>query len=269
MAIPSAVFAIGFFFFFRNAPDQHPGVNPAELALIHGSATPLSSPATAHSPRVPWLTLFRHRDLWLICGQQFCRAAAYIFYGTWFPRYLREVYGLSESDAGKWASLPLVAVVGGNLVGGSLVDWLYRRTTSARLSRQAVAVAGVGLCGVLFSITPGIGEATLAIAVLGAAAFFFGVGSPSSYTITIDKGGPYVTAVFSIMNTAGNIGASISPIVVTQFVAASGSWLYVPALLGGVYLAAAVCWLVLNPTGRLISPREAPADDSPERRQQT
>jgi ACS family glucarate transporter-like MFS transporter/ACS family D-galactonate transporter-like MFS transporter len=145
----------------------------------------------------------------------------------------------------------LVAVVVGNLLGGSLVDALFRRTGSARASRQAVAVAGVGLCGALFTLTPTITEPVLAITLLGAAALFFGIGSPSSYTITIDKGGPYVTAVFSIMNTAGNIGASISPIVVAQFVAASGSWQYVPTLLGGVYLAAAVCWLLLNPVGSL------------------
>jgi ACS family glucarate transporter-like MFS transporter/ACS family D-galactonate transporter-like MFS transporter len=268
-AIPSAIFAVGFFIYFRDTPDRHSDVNSVELAYIQGPTALDPPPSTLNAPPVPWIALFAHRDLWLICGQQFCRAAAYIFYGTWFPRYLREVYGLSESDAGKWASLPLVAVVAGNLLGGSLVDWLYRRTASARLSRQAIAVTGVGLCGALFAITPGIREPNLAIAVLGTAAFFFGIGSPSSYTITIDKGGPYVTAVFSIMNTAGNIGASLSPVVVAQFVAASDSWRYVPTLLGVVYLAAAVCWLVLDPTGRLISTREASPGDSSHGGQQT
>jgi ACS family glucarate transporter-like MFS transporter/ACS family D-galactonate transporter-like MFS transporter len=266
-AIPSVLFAAGFYFYFRDTPDRHTNVNPAELAIIQDTLHPQSS-TLRPTPPVPWLALARRPDLWLICGQQFCRAAAYIFYGTWFPRYLREIHGLSESEAGKWASLPLVAVVVGNLVGGSLVDALFRRTGSARLSRQAVAVTGVGLCGVLFALTPGINDPAVAIAVLGAAAFFFGVGSPSSYTITIDKGGPYVTAVFSIMNTAGNIGASVSPIVVAQFVAASESWRHVPTLLGGVYLAAAACWLLLNPTGPLISPRETPASEPSDGSQQ-
>jgi hypothetical protein len=70
------------------------------------------------------------------------------------------------------------------------------------------------------------------------------------------------------MNTAGNIGASVSPIVVAQFVAASESWRHVPTLLGGVYLAAAACWLLLNPTGPLISPRETPASEPSDGSQQ-
>jgi sugar phosphate permease len=249
-AMPSAFLGLVVYFYFRDTPDIHPSVNPAELAVIHGAPPLASPPSTFHSPPIPWRSLLLHRDLWLICGQQFFRAGAYFFYLTWFPRYLREIHGLSESAAGKWASLPLAAVVVGNLLGGSLVDWLYTRTASVRLSRQAVAVFGVGLCGVLLCLTPQIRDPHAALALLAAATLLFGIGSPSAYTITIDKGGPYVTAVFAIMNTAGNIGAAVSPMVVNEFAAAMGGLLYVPVLLGGAYLAAAVCWLLVNPVGR-------------------
>jgi nitrate/nitrite transporter NarK len=250
-AIPSAVLGVVFYLYFRDTPGEHQSVNAAERNLIRDAPPEHSPPSTLHAPPIPWLSLLLHRDLWLICGQQFFRAAGYFFYLTWFPRYLREVHGLSESDAGIWASLPLAAVVVGNLLGGSMVDWLYTRTASVRLSRQAVAVLGVGLCGVLLCLTPQIADFNGAIAVLTAATLFFGIGSPSAYTITIDKGGPYVTAVFAIMNTAGNIGAAVSPMVVNQFAAATGGLFYVPVLLGGAYLAAAACWLLLNPVGQL------------------
>jgi nitrate/nitrite transporter NarK len=136
-------------------------------------------------------------------------------------------------------------------LGGSLVDWLYTRTGSVRLSRQAVAIVSIGLCGVLLCLTPQIADFSGAMALLAAATLLFGIGSPSAYTITIDKGGPYVTAVFAIMNTAGNVGAAISPMVVNEFAAATGGLFYVPVLLGGAYLAAAACWLLLNPVGQL------------------
>ncbi|MBW3541064.1 MAG: hypothetical protein KY476_12410 [Planctomycetes bacterium] len=43
----------------------------------------------------------RSRSLWLICGQQFLRAAGYIFYATWFPTFL-----IYAGAALCWALLP-------------------------------------------------------------------------------------------------------------------------------------------------------------------
>ena len=38
--------------------------------------------------------------MWLLCSQQFLRAAAMIFFSTWFPTFLRESRGATLEQAG-------------------------------------------------------------------------------------------------------------------------------------------------------------------------
>ena len=61
-------------------------------------------------PEPPWAAILTSSDMWLICGQQFFRAAGYVFYSTWFPTFLIATRGVSTAGAGALASLPLLAV---------------------------------------------------------------------------------------------------------------------------------------------------------------
>jgi ACS family glucarate transporter-like MFS transporter/ACS family D-galactonate transporter-like MFS transporter len=69
-------------------------------------------------------------------------------------------------------------------------------------------------------------------------------------------GGRLVAPVFSTMNTAGNPGALAFPVVVPPLVA-GGNWDRVLLVFAGLHLAAAVCWLGLNPPGTLFDPAGA------------
>ena len=64
-------------------------------------------------------------------------------------------------------------------------------------------------------------------------------------------GGRHVTTVFSTMNMAGNLGAFVFPIVVPRLVHLGG-WDGVYFLFVGIYVAAALCWLLLNPNGTIF-----------------
>jgi cyanate permease len=74
---------------------------------------------------------------------------------------------------------------------------------------------------------------------------------PAGYTITIDLGGKHVATVFSLMNMAGNIGAALLPLAVVELVDRHG-WPPVLLFLAGIYLAAALCWIVLRVEGSLF-----------------
>src|SRR5262249_49700201 len=92
----------------------------------------------------PWGRLLVSGPMWCVCGQQFFRAAGYMFYASWFTTYLREARGLSLERAGVLTSLPLYGVVVGSLVGGAASDFVLARTGSRRLGRQ-----GIGLLSML------------------------------------------------------------------------------------------------------------------------
>ena len=251
-AIPSVVWAIIFYWVFRDRPDDHPAVNDAELAVISDDNP--KKPVDNERQTWDWLAYLASFDLWMVNGQQFFRAAGYVFYTTWFPKYLKEMHGVSTLQSGLLASLPLLAVVVGSTSGGFIVDAIWKRTQSARLSRQAVGVCAMLGCASCISLAYFVHGKYGAVAMIAAGSFCAAVAGPCAYTITIDKAGKAVAPVFGIMNMSGNIGAALCPTAVGYFVAEYGwSWLLLP--FAGIYVVAAFCWLLLNPQGEFRSPK--------------
>jgi ACS family glucarate transporter-like MFS transporter len=88
------VWAVCFFFWYRDNPRDNPSVNEAELALI-----PPASSQIAHGP-VPWKKLVTTRSVWLLWAQYMCLGYGW-FYVTWLPKYLSERQRSEERRVGK------------------------------------------------------------------------------------------------------------------------------------------------------------------------
>lgn len=239
LAIPGVLYAVGFFSWFRDRPREHSWVNQAEIQLIESGMRIPSFQERAIAPIDPnfWERLFAGPGLYLVCGQQFFRAACYIFYVTWFPTYLQEEMRVSKEQAGLLSSLPLVGVILGAPVGGIVIDWIWRRTGSRRLSRKGVGLAtvlGSGTFLVLADFTAGLAAT---VAFITASGFFAGMSGPAGYTATMDLAGNRVATVFSIMNLAGNAGATLLPLVVPYL-----RWDVVLLFLAALYGAAGILW---------------------------
>jgi MFS family permease len=247
-SLPGIAWAVLFFLWFRDRPQEHPLVNAGELALLGASP---AEPEPRREP-IPWAAILTSSAMWWIAGQQFFRAAGLIFFYSWFPTFLQRTRGVSLAQAGDLTSLPLLATVLGSLAGGQLSDWVMSRTRSRRLSRQGVAAGSLTLCALLSVLAFGIEQVQLAVAVISAGMFCAALAGPCAYCITIDLGGQHVTTVFSVMNMAGNVGAFLFPIVVPRLVSWRG-WDEVYFLFVGIYLAAALCWLLLKPHGPLFA----------------
>ncbi|GIW81846.1 MAG: MFS transporter [Gemmatales bacterium] len=243
-SIPGMAWAIWFYVWFRDYPDEHRSVNVEELAIIYENAAP---PARSEHEPTPWRQILTSRAMWWICGQQFCRAAGYIFFASWFATYLQETRHVNTAESGVLTSLPLLAVVVGSLLGGRVSDLIMERTGSVRLSRQVLAAVTQAICGLLVLVSYPISQAWLAVMVISMGAFFSAVAGPCGYTITIDLGGRHVTTVFSMMNMSGNIGAIVFPAMAPRLVALTGDWDLVLLAFAGFYFAAAICWACLDP----------------------
>jgi len=205
-SLPGFVWAIWFYYWFRDAPASHPRVNQAELETIGGrSHADSASDSRRQADPTPWSQILLHRDMWLICGQQFFRAAGYIFYATWFPTYLMETRGVSTAASGLLTSLPLLAVVAGSLLGGVLVDAIYHRTRSIRMSRQVVGWISMLACAGFIFAAYFVGDASKAVGLITLGSLCAALAGPCAYSITIDKGGDHVAMVFSTMNMMGNV----------------------------------------------------------------
>ena len=256
LAIPGFLFAGGFFWWFRNNPAEHRWVNRTELDIIQ-AGNELRRPVAAD---LSWKDLVGNPLLYLVCGQQFFRAACYIFYLTWFPTFLQKSHGVSLSDSGYLTSLPLLSVVIGSAASGLCIDWIWRQTGSRRLSRQGVGLVSVLGAGSFLVLAYFADSLASTVGFITASAICAGCAGPAGYTVTIDLAGRRVATVFSIMNMAGNLGAFLLPMVVVTLVEWT-SWAEVLPFLAALYAAAAICWSWLF----LLDSPAKPSADRPDR----
>jgi ACS family glucarate transporter-like MFS transporter len=245
-ALPGLIWAAWFQRWFREWPDEHTGVNAAELAIIR--PTPVAETSAQRNDRshVPWLAILTTPALWAICGQQFCRASAFIFYSTWFPRFLEESRSIEPLYAGLMTSLPVMAFVVFATPGGAISDWLVSRTGSRRIGRQVYAATCLAVCSLLILVARSFDDALAAVLVIAAGSVCAALAGPVSYTITIEMGGKHLTTIFALMNMSGNIGAFVFPIILPWLVKQSGDWNVAFYLCSGIYLASALCWLAFD-----------------------
>jgi nitrate/nitrite transporter NarK len=197
-----------------------------------------------------WRRLATSAPLWLLCGQQFFRGGAMIFFINWFTKFLKEARSFGENDAGYYAACVNACALVGGIAGGFFSDAI-----------QGIAVAGMlGAAGLVVA-TYFVELDALAITLFCIGAFIATFGGVSGYTVAIEFGGRRIGLVFSIMNMCGNFGAAIVNQAVGALKERTGSWNVALFVIAAVFVIDAVCWALLNPKGPLFEVEE-PAPSS-------
>ena len=223
--------------------------------FIPGGASHRRAGAPAMT-RADWRRLATSPSMLLLCGQQFFRAGAMIFFINWFPKFLRESRQLSELQAGNYTFWANLGAMAGGLSGGFFSDWLLRRTGRRRLSRQGIAIAGLSLGGILVAATYFVTDPEIAIGLFTVGAFCATFGGVSGYTVTIEFGGRRTATVFSVMNMAGNFGAALFAYLAGALVQQTGNWDFALGMFIAIFGIDAACWALLNPKRPLFDEEE-------------
>jgi MFS transporter, ACS family, glucarate transporter len=229
---------------FRDEPSQHPEVNAAELALIRESAA--HERETSHAFR--WSELLS-TNLLLVYGMYFTMGYTLYFNLTWLPTYLKDVRGFSLQQAG-WLSA-IVLFTGGVMTyfGGKLTDTLVKKyglKVGRSMGVVTLPIAGMLLIGAAQTESP-MAAALLLAATLGVADLCVS----SCWAICHDIGGRNAGIVTGAMNTWGNIGGALSPLVVGYAVGWWNSWTVPFYITAGIYLFGAICTFFVDPRKRV------------------
>jgi sugar phosphate permease len=210
---------------YRNLPEEHHLVNQAELEAIRGRGPngEINPPPMEKQTNVPWGTLVRSGNMWAIMFAYFTYVYCLWIFLSWLPSYLIEFRHFTLIKVGLFASLPLLAGVVGDTVGGVATDWLLKSTGSAKIGRRAVAITGLLGCAVCIVPAALTENAYVAVYCLTASMFFLEFTIGPSWAVPMDTGGKYSGTVSGMMNMAGNFGGAISPIVFGALVQV-GSW---------------------------------------------
>lgn len=242
---------------YRDMPEAQPSVTRAELAYIrgvdaHGDILP---PRIEHMAGLPWGILFRSSNMWAIMCAYFTSGYCGFIFLSWLPSYLVEYRHFTLIKVGLLASLPFWAGVVGDTAGGLAVDWLLRRTGSARLAHRLVAI--VGFLGCVSCIVPAalVDNAYTAVYCLTGALFFLECAIAPAWAVAMHAGGQYSGTVSAVMNMAGNIGGAISPIVFGILVQ-YGSWQAPFIIAAALLIGGAGIWAFwIDPEGSAIERR--------------
>lgn len=225
----------------RDRPSQHKGVNATELAII-GSAPDNQSYSSTLKPHL------KNVNLWILVVSYFLQGyVTYIFY-TWFYLYVVTVRHVSILQSGYWASIPFIAVALMTPLGGLFSDRIIR-ILDYPWGRRLPVLLGTTASAVLLSSGARTESAPMAIVSLGLAAGFVAF-SIVNWWASINELSVKNSATLSgIMNTAGNIGGVISPIL-TPWIAARFGWIRALDFAAVVIFVTGLLWLLLRPRCR-------------------
>ena len=213
---------------------------PEKQPLVKGS---LDSQAA-------WL-LFSRRDLWWITLSYAAYGYFQYLFFYWMGYYFKDVLHVPPVDA-RWAQFWIMLAQGaGMAIGGLGTDVICRRLGTL-LGRRVIVMVGMGLgavFGVLAVNVEGLsnvaGSLALAMAATGMVEGVF-------WTTATDIGGQSRGLSGAFMNTGGNIGGLISP-VLTPFIAEYIDWTGSIVLACVVSAVGGLLWFLIDPQDATVS----------------
>jgi len=238
-ALAGIAWAAAWYWWYRDDPHHHRSVNQAELKIIG------IRPPETHPP-VPWSSLVRHRSMLLLCVMYFSVIYGWYFFLTWMPKYLLKARGFDLETTGWLAMVPLLCMAAGVAAAGWTSDRLVQRF-GRRWGRRFPGLVGLPLASLflVIAITTKDAETSAFLFAAGAGLATFGVAP--AWAVCLEIGGQHTGVVTGSMNTFGNLGGTVMPLLMGLCLDWWGSWNISLMTVAFFYLVSALCWLGINP----------------------
>jgi ACS family glucarate transporter-like MFS transporter len=204
MASGGLFLAAAFVVLYRNSPFHDKRVNEAEQDLFREDSLSEKSKKKV----LNFWTAAKHRSLSIMVFAQLSNAGADIVYTSVLGSFFFSK-DISWEQLGIYASLPLFGGAIGGFTGGFLNDWIIKITGSRKWGRRIMGSTGKTIAAIFVFVA--IAQTNVAYLAIGlfVVKFFSDWSQPTVWGTCTDIGGPYSATVFSIVNTAGNVGAII------------------------------------------------------------
>jgi ACS family glucarate transporter-like MFS transporter len=181
-----------------------------------------------------------------------CQGFPIYFYHTWFFIYLVRVRHLSITEGGFWGSTPYLAIVLLSPLGGWFSDTAARKF-GKRIGRRMSVAIGMCSSGLLLWLGAGTARSTTAIAVLALGAGLNMFATASYWATCIDLTEKHTGSLSGVMNTFGNLGGWLSPIV-SAYLATNLGWNAALTCAGTVSIASAGFFMLVQADRRIDPP---------------
>jgi MFS family permease len=252
------IWAVVWYKWYRDTPAEKPGVTREELAEI-------GPPLAKSHHGLPWGIALRKGNLWAIMFMYLTYCYGSFFFLSWLHTYLVKGRGFTE-QALLLSTIPFILGALANMTGGFVSDFMVKKW-GLRWGRRSVAMIGLGSAAAFTVLTILTEHQYLALLFLGLSYAGSDFMLPTAWAVCLDVGKKYAGAVTGAMNTAGQIGSTISSVLFGYFVGMAGAWGFqareqynFPLIPMTVMLTiSALLWLKIDPTEQLI-PEEQTRD---------
>jgi MFS family permease len=247
----SLVWALAWFFYFRDDPHTHRAITPAEIALLPPYAT-----KTSAAVKVPW-----HRLVLRIAPVTvvyFCYGWILWLFLSWIPSFFKGQFHLDLKSSALFASGVFISGVVGDTLGGYVSDKLYEKTQDLKLARCTMVGVMMILCaGSLVSIifTRNI---TLVALSLSAGFFFAEMTIGPMWAIPMDIAPRFSGTASGLMSVGSALAAILSPVVGGYLIQKTGNWMLPFIVSIGVILVGAALTFTMHPERPLEEDGETP-----------
>jgi MFS family permease len=241
LSIAGFCWAIVWFRGFTDEPRAHKSITVDELNWIE-ARRPMAPEAFDSSILRKAL---RTPGLWFLCLMYFTQTYGFNLYVTWLPAYLQHENKFSGTALAIFAGLPLLLSVPADLLGGIVTDRL-----SSRLGlRRGRCLVGFGslFMAALFLVGGSSCRGVISALLIGLAAASANLLLGASWAACADIAGDHAATLGAAMNTSGQIGGVLSPIIFALLTRNKADWsapLFVTAFL---YFVGALCWYYIHP----------------------
>ncbi|MBV8249901.1 MAG: MFS transporter [Comamonas sp.] len=209
--------------YIRNHPREHAGVNEAEAAFIEEAhAADLAAEPAHASGKV--MDFFKYRSVWGMFFGWMCFNA--LFYGllTWMPTYLSKVHGMDIKQMGGAVFIMFFSGFVGEMVGGWIADkWKAAGASQAKVLRTLFGIASIIATIAIYNVARFKDPVTIVI-LLSVTLFFLRWCGLFWCVPSILGTRKRVGFLGGVMNLGGNFAGIGVPILVGIIVQATGSY---------------------------------------------
>ncbi|MCI0662088.1 MAG: MFS transporter [Acidobacteria bacterium] len=244
------VWAAVWYWWFRDEPEKHRAISRKELEHIQQGR---GAPDSHQLDSAGWRRILTHRSLLALCAAYLTQTYGFYFFITWLPRYLEKERGITSMTLGVAAMLPLLMSVLADFFGGVTTDRLTKKF-GLRIGRAGVGGVSLLLASVFLISGTAIDNNLIGVALISLGLAFSNFLLGASWGTCVDIAGNHAGVVSACMNTAGQVGGFLSPIVATLVVERYGSWSSPLYLCGIIYFFGAICWLFIDPRQPIFKP---------------
>jgi MFS transporter, ACS family, hexuronate transporter len=199
-------------------PEDHPAISAEELQYIKSGQVKASDTSVA----VPLMFFLKQPTILAIILAFFACNYIIYFFLSWFPMYLVMAHHTSIKDMAILTIIPWFVAFVGNVGGGFIQDYIYKRVGNLIRARKLHIVSfllasavSIGLCGYSTNVYWAVGLMSLGV--------FFMYATLCNYwavvqdTVRSESVGSVGGLVHFISNTSGIIGPSVTGFIVQGY----------------------------------------------------